>query len=230
MAVILASQSPRRRELLTKLGLRFCVVTADVDETMQQGKDPCGEVARVCRAKALAVRDRGHDKDLIIAADTIVVVQGEVLGKPKDREDAARMLRLLSGRDHEVMTGLTVLQAERSRTLVETARIHFRQLDEQEIAAYIATGEPMDKAGDPIWNTEEMIKAGWMDESGKWKTHNHHRPTCMDKAGAYGIQGLASIFITGITGDYYTVMGLPVCRLAETLKDFGIRILPDAAE
>ena len=194
MAVILASQSPRRRELLTKLGLRFCVVTADVDETMQQGKDPCGEVARVCRAKALAVRDRGHDKDLIIAADTIVVVQGEVLGKPKDREDAARMLRLLSGRDHEVMTGLTVLQAERSRTLVETARIHFRQLDEQEIAAYIATGEPMDKAG------------------------------------AYGIQGLASIFITGITGDYYTVMGLPVCRLAETLKDFGIRILPDAAE
>ena len=194
MAVILASQSPRRRELLTKLGLCFSVVPADVDETMQQGKDPRDEVARVCRAKAQAVRARGHDKDLIIAADTIVVVQGEVLGKPKDREDAARMLRLLSGKDHEVMTGLTVLQAEQSRTLVETAKIHFRQLDEQELAAYIATGEPMDKAG------------------------------------AYGIQGLASIFITGITGDYYTVMGLPVCRLAETLKDFGIRILPDAAE
>ena len=147
MAVILASQSPRRRELLTKLGLCFSVVTADVDETMQQGKDPRDEVARVCRAKAQAVRDRGHDKDLIIAADTIVVVQGEVLGKPKDREDAARMLRLLSGKDHEVMTGLTVLQAEQSRTLVETAKIHFRQLDEQELAAYIATGEPMDKAG-----------------------------------------------------------------------------------
>lgn len=185
MAVILASQSPRRRELLTKLGLCFSVVTADVDETMQQGKDPRDEVARVCRAKAQAVRDRGHDKDLIIAADTIVVVQGEVLGKPKDREDAARMLRLLSGKDHEVMTGLTVLQAEQSRTLVETAKIHFRQLDEQELAAYIATGEPMDKAG------------------------------------AYGIQGFGMRYIRGISGDYYTVMGLPGARVRRFLRLFS---------
>ena len=130
MAVILASQSPRRRELLEKIGLSFRVVTADIDETMDERKPPQDEVARLSRAKAEAVRARGHEADLIIAADTIVVIDGQVLGKPKDAADAARMLELLSGREHQVMTALTVLQREKTITHVETARVRFRPLDE----------------------------------------------------------------------------------------------------
>ena len=116
MAVILASQSPRRRELLTKIGLSFTVVTADIDETMDPAKPPREEVARLSRDKARAVWGRGHEDDVIIAADTIVVIDGQVLGKPTDKQDAARMLRLLSGREHQVMTGLTVLYRDKAVT------------------------------------------------------------------------------------------------------------------
>lgn len=186
MKLILASQSPRRRELLGLLGHPFTVRVADIDETMDQRLAPRDEVARVSRCKALAVER--EETDIVIAADTIVVVDGQVLGKPKDEADAFRMLKSLSGRAHQVMTGMTVLRGEECVTVTEVTGITFRPLDDREIHAYIATGEPMDKAG------------------------------------AYGIQGGAALFATGLEGDYYNVMGLPVCALTTILRSFGVEI------
>ncbi|MBE6951652.1 MAG: septum formation inhibitor Maf [Ruminococcaceae bacterium] len=186
MNLILASQSPRRRELLGLTGLDFIVRAADIDETMDETKSPVEEVARVSCEKALAVA-REPD-DVVIAADTIVVCEGKVLGKPKDEDDAFRMLSLLSGRNHQVMTGMTVLQGDEIVTYTEVTRIRFRNLLPGEIRAYIASGEPMDKAG------------------------------------AYGIQGGAALFCVGMEGDYYNVMGLPVCALSVILRTFGLPI------
>ena len=183
MNVILASQSPRRRELLGLTGLDFQIRVADIDETMNPDATPYDEVARLSREKALAVPREGED--VVIAADTIVVCDGARLGKPRDEADAFRMLRMLSGRDHQVMTGMTVLQGERSVTCTEVTDIHFRDLSDGEIRAYIATGEPMDKAG------------------------------------AYGIQGGAAVFAEKLVGDYYNVMGLPVCRLRMLLCEIA---------
>ena len=186
MNLILASQSPRRRELLGLTGLDFIVRVADIDETMDPGKAPFEEVARVSRLKALAVeREKG---DVVIAADTIVVCEGKMLGKPRDESDAFRILSLLSGRTHEVMTGMTVLRDDEIVTHTEVTKIHFRELHPEEIRAYIATGEPMDKAG------------------------------------AYGIQGGAALFADQMEGDYYNVMGLPVCRLAMILRSLGLPV------
>ena len=145
MNLILASQSPRRRELLGLTGLDFTVRVADIDETMDETKPPVEEVARVSREKAMAV-SREPD-DVVIAADTIVVCDGKVLGKPRDAEDAFRMLSLLSGRNHQVMTGMTVLRGDEIVTHTEVTSLRFRKLHPEEIRAYIATGEPMDKAG-----------------------------------------------------------------------------------
>ena len=186
MDLILASQSPRRRELLGLMGHPFVIRVADIDETMDPDGDPYDEVARVSRLKAMAVAR--EEQDIVVAADTIVVVAGRVLGKPRDEEEALEMLRSLSGRDHQVMTGMTVLCGEEAVTVTEVTDIHFRELSEGEIRAYIATGEPMDKAG------------------------------------AYGIQGGAALFATHLSGDYYNVMGLPVCRLAVILRQFGLKI------
>lgn len=186
MDIILASASPRRRELLERMGLSFTVRTADHDETMDPAADPEAEVRRVSCLKAEAVQALCGPDDLIIAADTIVVCEGRVLGKPTDESDAFRMLRLLSGRKHRVITGLCVLQGEQVSCVSEVTRLSFRPLTDAQIHAYIATKEPMDKAG------------------------------------AYGIQGLASMFIPGIEGDYYNVMGLPVCTLAQLLERHGI--------
>ena len=127
------------------MGHPFVIRVADIDEAMDPAKAPFDEVARVSRLKALAV-EREAD-DIVVAADTIVVCGGEVLGKPKDEADAFRMLRLLSGRDHQVMTGMTVCRGEESVTVTEVTDIHFRELSDGEIRHYIATGEPMDKAG-----------------------------------------------------------------------------------
>jgi len=145
MSLILASASPRRRELLGLFRVPFEVRVSDIDETMDLEKPPYDEVARVSAAKALAVPRLAGD--VVIAADTIVVCEGTVLGKPRDEADAAAMLRLLSGRDHQVMTGMTVLRDKEIRTVTEVTDIHFRELSEKEILAYVATGEPMDKAG-----------------------------------------------------------------------------------
>ena len=181
MELILASQSPRRKELLALFGLPFTICVADIDETMDRSKPAADEVARVSRCKALAV-PRGEDA-VVIAADTIVVCQGKVLGKPHSPEEAEQMLRLLSGRDHQVMTGVTVLRGDRERVFTEVTDLHFRDLTEKEINRYVRTGEPMDKAG------------------------------------AYGIQGGAALFCEKMAGDYYNVMGLPVCHLGQVLKE-----------
>ena len=188
MQLILASASPRRKALLSLFGIPFTVRAADIDETMDSEKPPFDEVARVSRLKALAVSR--ENSDIVIAADTIVVCQGKVLGKPHSEEEAAAMLRLLSGRDHQVMTGCTILFGDRSETFTEVTSLHFRPLSEKEIQKYVQSGEPMDKAG------------------------------------AYGIQGGAALFCEKLEGDYYNVMGLPVCRLYETL----CRTVPEVME
>ncbi len=184
MSLILASASPRRKELLGLFHIPFEIRVADIDETMAPGGDPFHEVARVSRLKALAVpRER---EDVVIAADTIVVCDGRILGKPHDEADARSTLRLLSGRDHQVMTGVTVVRGDRVETFTEVTDLHFRELSEKEIGDYVATGEPMDKAG------------------------------------SYGIQGGAALFCTRMVGDYYNVMGLPVCRLGMVLREMTV--------
>lgn len=187
MNVILASQSPRRRELLGLFRIPFTVRAADIDETMDPALPAEQEVARVSRAKAMATPAKAED--VVIAADTIVVCNGKTLGKPKSKEQAVEMLTMLSGRDHQVMTGLTVRKGDTCRTVTEITHLHFRELSRREILDYVATGEPMDKAG------------------------------------AYGIQGGAALFVERLDGDYYNVMGLPVCRLWQMLAETAPEVL-----
>lgn len=182
MQIILASQSPRRQELLGLMKFPFTVRVADIDETMDPDESPFDEVARISRRKALAI-ERGKD-DLVIAADTIVVCDEQVLGKPHSAEEAKQMLRSLSGRTHQVMTGVTILCSNQLRSHTEVTDVTFRTLSDAQIDDYVATGEPMDKAG------------------------------------AYGIQGGAALFVQGISGDYYNVVGLPVCRLQQMLEQY----------
>ena len=183
MRLILASQSPRRQQLLQLLRVPFTVCPADIDEGMDPNLPPQEEVARVSRLKALATPCQKGD--VVIAADTIVVLEDRVLGKPGNKEDAVGMLECLSGRAHQVMTGLTVLRDGRSITHTEITDVQFRPLTQEEILSYVETGEPMDKAG------------------------------------AYGIQGFAAPFVEVIRGDYYNVMGLPVCRLQQLLRQIA---------
>ena len=185
---ILASQSPRRRELLSMLGLDFTIITADIDETMDEALSVEDAVAEVCRKKAEAVGVQNPGQ-LIVAADTIVVLENRVLGKPRTEEAAKDMLRSLSGRHHTVMTAFCLWKDGRADTHVEKTHVHFRALSEEEIAAYVATGSPMDKAG------------------------------------AYGIQDQAGIFVRALEGDYYNVMGLPLCSLVQKLREHGIMVL-----
>jgi septum formation protein len=156
---------------------------------MDESASAFSEVARISRKKALAV-ERAPE-DVVIAADTIVVCNGKILGKPRSREEAVQMLQTLSGTDHQVMTGMTVLKGDQIRVCTEVTDLHFRELSRQEIEAYVATGEPMDKAG------------------------------------AYGIQGGAALFCPRMVGDYYNVMGLPVCRLSEILKELAPELMGD---
>lgn len=189
MKLILASASPRRQELLQKFGIPFTVRVADIDETMDPEKAPFDEVARVSALKARAVHREADD--VVIAADTIVVCEGRVLGKPRTPAEASEMLRLLSGRDHQVMTGCTIVHEDTAETFTEVTDLHFRPLRESEIRRYVASGEPMDKAG------------------------------------AYGIQGGAALFCQRMEGDYYNVMGLPVCRLGQVLRQMIPEIMED---
>ncbi len=190
MDIILASQSPRRRELLGQLGLKgFKVAAPDVDEYVEDNPAPARLVETLSLRKARAVRERSDEDDLIIAADTVVVLDGGILGKPADERDAFAMLSALSGNRHRVYTGVTVLQGDRAETGHEETLVQFRELEPDEISAYIATGEPMDKAG------------------------------------AYGIQGLGSLLVSRLEGDYFNVMGLPLFRLGRMLADFGLELL-----
>jgi len=189
MDIILASQSPRRRELLTQMGLSYCVEAADIDEHMDRALPPDKLVEAISAEKAAAVARIEGNAPLIIAADTVVVLDGAVLGKPHDEKDAREMLSRLSGCKHQVYTGFTVRQGEKVVTRSECTGVVFRALTAEEIAAYVATGEPMDKAG------------------------------------AYGIQGVGALLVEGVEGDYFNVMGLPVCALGKVLKEFGVNCL-----
>lgn len=186
--IILASQSPRRQALMQLTGLAFTVRAADVDETMDPALPAAQEVCRVSQLKARTIAADSPDA-LVIAADTIVLIDGQVLGKPRCAQQAAQMLRQLSGRTHEVVTALSVCQGQTIRSVTDVTRVTFRPLTDAEIAAYIATGEPMDKAG------------------------------------SYGIQGYGSMFVSHLDGDYFSVMGLPLCPLCALLREFGVKIL-----
>ena len=189
MDIILASQSPRRRELLEHMGVEFRVVTPDIDEHMERELPPDELVRRISAEKARAVAAQAGPDAIVIAADTVVALDGAVLGKPADELEAFKMLSTLSGCRHQVYTGLTVLRGQEMHTVSEETAVTFRELSEKEITNYIRTGEPMDKAG------------------------------------AYGIQGYGALLVEGIQGDYYNVMGLPVCRLGGLLKELGVDCL-----
>jgi septum formation protein len=146
--LVLASASPRRRELLTQAGFTFEVHPAHIPEDPKPGEDPISYVVRLAREKAEAVfRQLNDSTSTILGADTTVVIDNQILGKPADAADAARMLRLLSGRTHRVITGVAVVTAARTEVAAEVTAVKFLTLSDEEIAAYIATGEPMDKAG-----------------------------------------------------------------------------------
>ena len=195
MNIILASASPRRRELLERVGLTgFTVAAPNVDESVEPGLSPANMVETLSLRKARAAAEHFGPDGLIIAADTVVALDGNILGKPRDRDDAFSMLSALSGRENHVYTGVTVLQGGKIVTRHEETAVTFRELSPDEIRGYIATGEPLDKAG------------------------------------AYGIQGVSALLVSGIRGDYSNVMGLPVVRLGQILRDFGLDLLQRSAE
>ena len=189
MSIILASGSPRRRELLEMLGLAFEVRPARGGEHPPEHAGPEETVLVLSEAKAREVAEHSGPENVIVAADTIVWLDGKLLGKPHDEADAARMLRALSGREHEVWTGVALIRGAERVSGAEQTYVKFRDLTDGEITAYIATGEPMDKAG------------------------------------AYGAQGYASLFVEGIRGDFFNVMGLPLCRLGKMLGKLGVKLL-----
>ncbi|MDD5800663.1 MAG: Maf family protein [Coriobacteriales bacterium] len=203
--MILASASPRRRELLRKAGFDVTVLPADVDETRQPDEPPVHLVERLAQLKAHATLDAQSSlrasssspsafaEDILLAADTIVWTDdGEVLGKPADTESACQTLRDLSGRTHHVSTGVCIIASGSQRSFVETTDVTFFPLTDAEISAYVATGEPMDKAG------------------------------------SYGIQGLGRLLVRSISGDYANVVGLPVSRVVRELGQLlGRDLVPD---
>ncbi len=188
--IILASASPRRRELLEKLGVAdLRIRPAKGEERMPDTNDPAEIVCKLSRQKAEEVARGAVADDVIIAADTIVWLDGQALGKPKDEADACAMLRRLSGRTHSVFTGVCVIRGGELLSEAEESLVSFRPMSEKEIASYVASGEPMDKAG------------------------------------AYGAQGLAGLFVRRIEGSFSNVMGLPLCRLGNMLKKVGVELL-----
>lgn len=184
--LILASSSPRRADLLRAAGIPFEVAPVDVDETVRKLEPPGEHVRRLSREKA-DVAFAGNPDAVVLGADTIVTVGGEIMSKPHDAGDAIRMLRLLSGREHEVLTGVALVARRGVVVEVARTRVWVNPLNETEIADYVATGEPLDKAG------------------------------------AYGIQGIGSKFIDRIQGSYSNVVGLPVALVYRLLKGYPER-------
>lgn len=190
MKIILASGSPRRRQLLEQMGVTdFQVITSDVDETVEEGLSTAQVVERLSLKKAQAVAVAVDQQSIVIASDTVVAFDGAILGKPESTQEAEQMLASLQGQHHQVYTGVTLVRGEEVITFHEVTQVKFRDLTAGEISAYVATGEPMDKAG------------------------------------SYGIQGYGSMLVEGIQGDYFNVMGLPVCKLSQTLKAWGVDLL-----
>lgn len=182
----LASASPRRRELLTQIGVPFVSRSVPVDETTQAGEAPADYVERLARAKAQAALTELGEGAVVLGADTAVVLDGRILGKPGGRDEALAMLTALSGREHQVLTAVALASSARVAARVVSSRVSFRPLKRAEIEAYWASGEPRDKAG------------------------------------SYGIQGLAAVFVRQLQGSYSAVVGLPLCETAELLEEFGI--------
>jgi septum formation protein len=181
--LILASASPRRRELLAQAGFEFMVRPADVDESVRPGEDPTAYAMRLALEKAQAVYSAvANPSAIVLGADTTVTLDGHILGKPENAADATRMLRLLSARVHQVITGVAVISARGAEVAAEVTAVEFAAMNEEDITAYIATGEPMDKAG------------------------------------AYGIQGMAAKWIPRVEGCYFNVVGLPLSRANTMLK------------
>lgn len=182
--IILASQSPRRKELLRQIGLDFQVRPSGIEEIITSS-DPVEIVKALSRQKALDVAKKEGEDSLVIGADTIVVREGKIMGKPGDPEEACRMLWELQGGSHSVYTGVTLVFPEETFTFAEETGVRMFPMTEEEIRWYVSTGEPMDKAG------------------------------------AYGIQGLGARFIEGVRGDYHNVVGLPAARVYQELKKRG---------
>lgn len=190
MSIVLASGSPRRRELMEMLDVKdLVIIPAKGEEKPPEGVGPGELVMALASAKAREVAAARAAGDTVIGADTIVWVDGRVLGKPRSEQEAGQMLRLLSGNVHEVYTGVCLIKDGEESCQFDVTRVRFRPLSEREIAAYIKTGEPMDKAG------------------------------------AYGAQGKAALFVQSIEGDFFNVMGLPLCMLGEMLKQRGVEVL-----
>ncbi len=194
MELILASASPRRRELLGYFGLPFQVIPAPGPEVPPDEADAGRTAWFLSQQKARQVA-KAHPEALVIGADTVVGVNGQILGKPRDEADAKRMLRLLSGREHQVYTGVSLVRYgvypdihSYNNTSMEMTRVFFREMTDAEIDAYVATGEPMDKAG------------------------------------AYGYQGRAGMYVERIEGDFFNVVGLPLCLLGEMLSEAGVKL------
>jgi len=187
MKIVLASGSPRRLELMKMIGIGdFEVCPDDAEEELYPGLSPEHTVCKIALQKAKNVARARDGDDLVIAADTLVYLDEMPLGKPKDPAHAAEMLRALSGRRHTVYTGIALVRGGTHITGAEQTDVTFREISDSEIAAYIETGEPMDKAG------------------------------------AYGAQGRGALFIQRIEGEFFNVMGLPLCRLSIMLKSFGV--------
>ena len=188
--IILASGSPRRADLLTKIGVEFELEPSQVQERPHLDEAPPDYIIRIARAKVVSVA-RKHESGLIIGADTIVVYDGRLLGKPEDEEDARRMLRLLSGKWHAVMTGIALYDAATWREVADYDKtlVRFAQMTEREIEWYVKGGEPMDKAG------------------------------------AYGIQGVGGLFVEEIAGNYYNVVGLPLPLLYRLARRLGYSLV-----
>lgn len=180
--IILASASPRRSDILKTCGFEFDVIVPNVDENQIQIEDPKGLVCALAKLKADSMPIRANQ--VIISADTVVALDGVIYGKPKDEQDAFDILKNLSGKNHKVFTGVSIKSQDKSETFYIESDICFYELSDKEILDYIATGEPLDKAG------------------------------------AYGIQGKAGLFVKEVHGDYFNIVGLPVARLNQELKKF----------
>ncbi len=187
MEIILASQSPRRAELLGRTIKDFRVVVSEVSEELPEGISPGDAVEMLCLRKAEAVASSNPDA-LVIGSDTVVALGDKILGKPESADHAAEILRELSGREHVVYTGVAICAGGKSESFISSTAVKFYELSEELISAYVADGEPMDKAG------------------------------------AYGIQGLGGLLVEGIKGDYFTVMGLPMAELYRVLKTYPVEL------
>lgn len=181
--LILASMSPRRREILALAGFEFTVHPADIDESVPDGTPADSAVMMTAQKKAEAVLPYASEEDVILAADTVVCLDGVIIGKPATTDEAVKTLRTLSDRTHTVYTGYCLLKGGKRFSGVEATNVTFRELDGNEIADYVASGEPMDKAG------------------------------------AYGLQGRGCTFAKRIDGEYFNVIGLPICTIHNCLKN-----------